>query len=102
MAGYVLLAVLAGLGARRLGWALFGGVLPVSRKGWLLYPGRAGQLEFVPLYLWLRGAGLVKSPLLVADLGLSCEERAYLADRDVPCLGQEALRRQLEELWAEK
>lgn len=83
MAGYFLLAVLAAFGVLSVLWALFGWLLPVCREGWLLYPGRTGKLPFVYLYLWLRGMGLVKCPLILADFGLGEKERERLREKGI-------------------
>lgn len=82
VAGYYLLAVLAAFGTLSAAWALFGWLLPVCREGWLLYPGRPGGLTFVYLYLWLRGMGFIRCPLILADLGLSETERTWLAEKE--------------------
>jgi len=87
MTGYFLLALLAAFGVLSVFWALFGWLLPVCREGWLLYPGRPGKLSFVYLYLWLRGMGLVKCPLILADLGLSGKERLDLAEKGIEIYG---------------
>ncbi len=87
VAGYYLLAVLAAFGTLSAAWALFGWLLPVCREGWLLYPGRPGGLTFVYLYLWLRGMGFIRCPLILADLGLSETERTWLAEKGIEICG---------------
>lgn len=83
MAGYFVLAVLAAFGALSVLWALFGWLLPVCDAEWLLCPGEAGKCSFIYLYLWLRWAGIVKCPLILADLGLSDAERAQLKEEGI-------------------
>ncbi|MGN0978348.1 MAG: hypothetical protein ACI4PH_09870 [Faecousia sp.] len=83
MAGYLVLAVLAAFGVLSLLWALFGWLLPVCREGWILCPGKPGELSNVYVYLWLRSMGIVKCPLILADLGLSEKERAWLTEKGI-------------------
>jgi len=80
-------AVLAGFGCLSLLWALFGWLLPVCREGWLLCPGKKECLPLVWLYLWLRGAGLIKCPLIVVDYGLFPPERCRLEARGIEICG---------------
>lgn len=83
MAGYLVLAVLAAFGVLSLLWAMFGWLLPVCREGWMLCPGKPGDLSTVYVYLWLRSMGIVKCPLILADLGLSREERIRLTEKGI-------------------
>ena len=83
MAGYLVLAVLAAFGVLSLLWAMFGWLLPVCREGWILCPGRTGDLAAVYVYLWLRSMGIVRCPLVLADLGLSGEERTRLTEKGI-------------------
>lgn len=83
MAGYFLLAVLAAFGLLSLMWALFGWLLPACREGWVLCPGETGKLSFVNVYLWLRGMGLVKCPLILVDMGLEEAEKDRLTDEGI-------------------
>ncbi len=96
MAGNFLLAVLAAFGAVSVLWALFGGLLPSVKRGWLLYPGDG--LAFAYLYLWLRWIGLVRCPLVVADLGLSQEDRRWLEERGIQVWSCERLMQRIPEL----
>ncbi len=79
----LLLSVFAAFGLVCALWAMFGFLLPVCREGWLLYPGRTGKLTFVQVYLWLRGMGLLRCPLILADLGLSETERKCLENQGI-------------------
>ena len=83
MAGYICIGGLAAFGLLSLMWALFGWLLPVCREGWVLCPGETGKLSFVYVYLWLRGMGLVKCPLILADMGLDDAEKARLTDKGI-------------------
>ena len=83
MAGYVWIAALAAFGLLSVLWALFGWLLPVCRRGWLLYPGRSEDLSFVAVYLWLRSMGIVRCPLILADLGLSDAEKRRLTEKGI-------------------
>lgn len=87
MAGYLVVAVLAAFGVLSLLWALFGWLLPVCREGWILCPGKPGELSAVYVFLWLRSVGLVKCPLVLVDLGLSREERACLTEKGIEIWG---------------
>ncbi len=91
----ILLSLLAAVGLLCVLWVLFGFLLPVCREGWLLYPGRTGKLTFVPVYCWLRGLGLLRLPLILADYDLSEGERAWLHRRDILTCSPEELARKL-------
>lgn len=91
MAGDLLLAVLAAFGVLSVLWALFGWLLPVCDAQWLLGPGQPGSLGFVYLYLWLRWVGLVRCPLILADLGLSDAERVWLENKGIELYSLEEL-----------
>lgn len=75
----IIVALLAAGGLLALGWLLFGRLLaPVGGKGggtvYAVIPasGDAATLEHdVEGLLWLRGGGLAKFTIVVADLGLS-------------------------------
>ena len=95
MAGYVWIAVLAAFGLVSVLWALFGWLLPVCRRDWLLCPGRPGEPGFVPVYLWLRGMGIVRCPLILLDLGLSDMEKRDLAAKGIELYGPSELSERL-------
>lgn len=80
-------AVLAGFGVLSVLWAIFGWLLPVCREGWLLCPGRKECLSLVWLYLWLRGMGIVKCPLIVIDYGMPPQERDDLTAKGIEICG---------------
>ena len=88
-----LVALLAAVGLLSLGWMLFGRILvPVGGRGggkvYAVLPadGDGGTLEHdVSGLLWLRGGGLARFTVVIADAGLSEEGRAVaaiLAERD--------------------
>ncbi len=77
------MAVLAAFGLISIIWAAFGWLLPCCREGWLVYPGRRGKLGFVQIYLWLRGLGVLRCPLILLDLTIGEEERRFLEDKGI-------------------
>ncbi len=91
----LLLSIFAAIGLMSVLWAVLGGLLPVCREGWLLYPGRSGKLNFVPVYLWLRSLGLVRCPLILVDLGLSDGERQRLESREIRVMSPEEIAQRL-------
>ena len=93
MGWYILLGVLASYGALCLIWALFGWLLPAGERGVLILPGTPEdrELAFAGRYLWLRDMGLVRCRLVVADLGLTPGDRAWLESRGIEICGPEAL-----------
>lgn len=93
MGWYLVIGALAAFGGVCMIWALFGWLLPSGDGGYLIIPGEPGngELPFVRRYLWLRDLGLLSSSLIVADLGLCPEERAWLEARGIEIRGPEAL-----------
>lgn len=91
MAGYFLIGMLAAIGALSVLWALFGWLLPVCGRGWILCPAEPDRPGFVPVYLWLRSLGLVKCPLILADLGLSRKQREYFTEKGIEICSLEEL-----------
>lgn len=79
----LILAVLAAFGVLSICWALFGWFLPACQDGWLLFPGKSGSCGFVGIYLWLRGAGILKCPLVLADFDLSEPEKRFFQDQGI-------------------
>lgn len=79
----LILAVLAAFGVLSICWALFGWFLPACQDGWLLFPGKSGSCSFVGIYLWLRGAGILKCPLVLADFDLSEPEKRFFQDQGI-------------------
>ena len=93
MGWYILLGALASFGGFCLLWAVYGWLLPAGSSGVLILPGipGEGELSGIRRYLWLRDAGLTGCRLLVADLGLSREELAWLEARGIEICAPEAL-----------
>lgn len=84
MALYVAIGTLAAFGAMCMLWAVIGWLLPDS-GGVLRYcPGTAEEaMRFAGRYLWLRGAGLIRCRLVIAQAELDETERRWLTDRGI-------------------
>ena len=97
MAGYLVLGTLAAFGAWSILWALSGWLLPGGQEGALIEPGRPGETEatVVRRYLWLRGLGLLRQPLVVVDLGLTEPEKTWLTDRGIEICSRSELAERL-------
>ena len=72
----VLLAVICVFGLALVGWWLFGLLLrPLpGREAKVVLPGRGEGEELEQLvrsFIWLRGMGLLRCPIVIADLGLT-------------------------------
>ena len=70
------LALLCMLGLAFIGWWLFGLLLrPLpGREAKVVLPGRGegeNLEQLVRSFLWLRGMGLLRCPIVIADLGLT-------------------------------
>lgn len=70
------LALLCMLGLAFIGWWLFGLLLrPLpGREAKVVLPGRGegeNLEQLVRSFLWLRGLGLLRCPIIIADTGLS-------------------------------
>ncbi len=67
MAWFICLGALAAFGFFCAIWALFGFLLPGSRDGTLVFPctSDGGGEAMIRRYVWLRGLGFVRSPLLI-------------------------------------
>lgn len=85
MAGYVLVGALAAFGAFSVLWAMLGWLLPAGQEEVLVLPGRKGKgaLPNAGRYLWLRGLGLLKCPMVMADAGLSDREKVWLEHKGI-------------------
>lgn len=71
----ILLAAVCACGLAFVGWWLFGLLRPLP--GWeakVMIPGRGageGLEQQVRSFLWLRGLGLLRCPIVIADSGLT-------------------------------
>lgn len=75
-----LLTVVCTLALACLGWWLMGRLLcPVPASGtWVLLTGRGngeGLEQKVRAFVWLRSLGLLRCPLVIADIGLDVQGR---------------------------
>lgn len=95
LAGYVLIGTLAAFGLLSGLWVLWGFFQPVCACGWLLHPGGPESIHAAQGYLWLRGMGLVRCPLIVADRDLSNAQRKWLREKGIEVCGVEELPRRL-------
>ena len=74
-------AVLCVLGLTGFLWWLLGRLLRPrpGQSAWIMLPGRGDGAELeqsVRGFIWLRSLGVIKCPILFADLGLNPEGRA--------------------------
>ena len=70
MAGYICIGGLAAFGLLSMLWCLFGWLLPSGKKGVLIC---IGDPVFLHRFLWLRSLGLLRCPILIADIDLTPE-----------------------------
>ena len=63
MAGYIILGALGAFGCLSLFWALLGWLLPAGQGCALVCYGEPDE-GILSRYLWLRGTGLLRCPLL--------------------------------------
>lgn len=98
MIGYFVLGTLAAFGLVSALWVLYGLLLPPDRDGVIYAPGSPGAAEnsFARRYLWLRELGLVRGKLVLADFGLSDEERDWLLERGIEVCAPEQLPARME------
>ncbi len=86
-AWHVLFAVFSAFGLFTFLWAVLGLWLPRCEKGWILCPGP----EFVPVYLWLRGLGIVTCPMKVLGTNLSPEAKNWLIHKEIQIIDPDTL-----------
>lgn len=84
---HVFFAFLAALGLFTLLWGLMGFFLPGCQNGFLL----CTRVEFVPVYLWLRGFGIVTCPLVVLEERVSAQQRRALLKKEIAVHSREEL-----------
>ena len=78
MAIWIILTVLAAFGALCAIWALFGFLLPGQRGAAVVCICRGDEEPILRHYGWLRGAGLLRIPLLLIDDGSTEEDKTRL------------------------
>lgn len=99
MAKTVILGFFVAMGVLGVLWAGVGWLLPGGSGGvTVLFCGPGLKEEpFIRRWRWLRGMGLIQSPLLVIDRGLTPEEKAWLSECEfVEFCGLEELPARLE------
>lgn len=99
MAAWIVLCVLAAFGALSVLWALFGFLLPGQRGAAVVCLCRPGGREeaVIRRYRWLRDLGLVRSPLLLVDCGLTEAEKSRLHKQGVELCEMAELTARLEQ-----
>lgn len=83
MVWQLIVAVLTAIGLLSVLWAALGWLIPACSHGWLVCPGRGDAFPLVGVFLWLRSLGIVRCPLIVVDMGLDSQERAYLSRQGI-------------------
>lgn len=99
MATWIVLTVLGAFGLLCALWVVFGFLLPGGRGAAtvLLCSGEAGEEAVLQRYLWLYNTGLVRSPLLIVDCGLSPEDRKRLQQHPITLCTLQELQEKLEQ-----
>ena len=93
MLAFAVIAFLAAFGLVCTVWTLFGFCIPKDR-GTLLYRGPE-PVEFTRRYLWLRGLGFLRCPMVMVDTGLADPERQWLEGHGIEICGPEELNSRL-------
>ena len=94
MAWYICLGTLAAFGCFTAIWCLLGWMLPPMGEVSVVC-GEANAQAVVRRYLWLRGLGLIRCPLILSGCDLSPPERAWMEDRGIEVCSPEELSRRL-------
>jgi hypothetical protein len=92
MAALIVWTVLGAFGLLCALWVLFGFLLPGGRGAAMvfLYRGEPGEEVVLRRYLWLYNTGLIRSPPLLVDCGLSPKDRKFLEQHPIIlCTAQE-------------
>ena len=90
MAGWVAAAFLAAVGLLSLLWVLAGWMLPLVPQGNSRLPGSTGRMGVFGTYVWLRSLGLVRCTLVVVDLNLEENSRAWMKEQGIEiCTAEE-------------
>lgn len=86
------LITMAAFGILSAVWCLLGWLLPSGGEV-TVCPAKADVHAVVRRYLWLKGMGLIRGPLLLADRELSAAERFWMEKHGIAvCLPEEMLR----------
>lgn len=100
MAGCILLGVLASFGLLCMVWTMFGWLLSCGKGGALVCLCRPEltELSLIQRYHFLRGAGLLRCPMLLVDSSLPPREQAFLCRKypGIEFCSREALSSRLE------
>ncbi len=96
MAGFVILGMLAAFGCLCAFYAAFGLLLPRPKGGALVYTAQGQEELLLRWYLWLRGLGLLRCPLVLLDSALP-EARQKAITEKHPCI-----RFRTKEAWIEE
>ena len=99
MAAMIILTVLGAFGLLCALWVVFGFLLPDGRGAAtvLLCRGEAGEDAVLQRYLWLYNTGLIRSPLLIVDCGLSSKDRKRLQRHPIILCTVQELHEKLEQ-----
>lgn len=99
MAALIVLTVLGAFGLLCALWVMFGFLLPGGRGAAtvLLCRGEAGEEAVLLRYLWLYNTGLLRSPLLIVDCGLSPKDRKRLQRHPIILCTVQQLQEKLEQ-----
>lgn len=95
MAALIMLSVMAAFGVLCALWILFGFLVADQRGASTVCLCRSGIAEepVIRRYLWLYNTGLIRSPLLLVDCGLTEQERTLLLHHDniILCTAEDLL-----------
>lgn len=73
--GIIILSVLAAFGVLCVLWTFFGFLLPGQKGTYMVYTCRGENLDaLIRRCRWLRDLGLIRSPLLIVDRGMTEEQ----------------------------
>lgn len=99
MAALIVLTVLGAFGLLCALWVVFGFLLPGGRGAAtvLLCRGEPGEEAVLQRYLWLYNTGLVRSPLLIVDCGLTLKDRKRLQKHPITLCTVQELNEKLEQ-----
>lgn len=94
MAWYICLGTMAAFGLLSAVWCLLGWLLPAGDEV-LVCCGGTDAHAVARRYLWLRGMGLIRCPLILVGCDLSPPEQAWMEDHGIEVCSPEALPRRL-------